>query len=86
MLSKVNKWTRNAENLKLNCRFGEARARELKVNEASAYLTKAKDDVNPNLIELLSEGVPRKEKPKEDDHHVEWWDASIYPYGEWHHY
>lgn len=37
-----------------------------------AHLTKAKDDINPNLIEV-SERVPRKEKPKEPIPDVEWW-------------
>lgn len=37
-----------------------------------AHLAKAKDDINPNLIEV-SERVPRKEKPKEPIPDVEWW-------------
>ncbi|KAL1218714.1 Protein RDM16 [Cardamine amara subsp. amara] len=68
------KWTRDAENLKLKSQFGEAKARELKVKQA--HLAKAKDDINPNLIEV-SERVPRKEKPKESIPDVEWWDANV---------
>uniref|UniRef100_A0A1J3JCN3 U4/U6 small nuclear ribonucleoprotein Prp3 n=1 Tax=Noccaea caerulescens TaxID=107243 RepID=A0A1J3JCN3_NOCCA len=68
------KWTRDAENLKLKSQFGEAKARELKVKQA--HLAKAKDDINPNFIEV-SERAPRKEKPKDPIPDVEWWDASI---------
>ncbi|KFK44678.1 hypothetical protein AALP_AA1G289200 [Arabis alpina] len=68
------KWTRDAESLKLKSQFGEAKARELKVKQA--HLAKAKDDINPNFIEV-SERFPRKEKPKEQIPDVEWWDASI---------
>ncbi|KAJ0233751.1 Protein RDM16 [Hirschfeldia incana] len=68
------KWTRDAESLKLKNQFGEAKARELKVKQA--HLAKAKDDTNPNFIEV-SERAPRKEKPKEVIPDVEWWDASV---------
>ncbi|CAA7015683.1 unnamed protein product [Microthlaspi erraticum] len=68
------KWSRDAENLKLKSQFGEAKARELKVKQA--HLAKAKDDINPNFIEV-SERAPRKEKPKDLIPDVEWWDASI---------
>ncbi|KAL0698769.1 hypothetical protein Bca4012_054891 [Brassica carinata] len=68
------KWTRDAESLKLKNQFGEAKARELKVKQA--HLAKAKDDINPNFIEV-SERAPRKEKPKEVIPDVEWWDASV---------
>ncbi|CAH8349870.1 unnamed protein product [Eruca vesicaria subsp. sativa] len=68
------KWTRDAESLKLKSQFGEAKARELKVKQA--HLAKAKDDINPNFIEV-SERAPRKEKPKEVILDVEWWDASV---------
>lgn len=37
-----------------------------------AHLAKARDDINPNLIEV-SERAPRKEKPKELIPDVEWW-------------
>ncbi|RID46309.1 hypothetical protein BRARA_I02981 [Brassica rapa] len=66
------KWTRDAESLKLRSQFGEAKARELKVKQA--HLAKARDDINPNLIEV-SERAPRKEKPKEIIPDVEWWYA-----------
>ncbi|CAN7093984.1 unnamed protein product [Brassica rapa subsp. narinosa] len=68
------KWTRDAESLKLRSQFGEAKARELKVKQA--HLAKARDDINPNLIEV-SERAPRKEKPKEIIPDVEWWDAAV---------
>ncbi|CAH8301081.1 unnamed protein product [Eruca vesicaria subsp. sativa] len=68
------KWTRDAESLKLKSQFGEAKARELKVKQA--HLAKARDDINPNLIEV-SERAPRKEKPKEIIPDVEWWDAAV---------
>ncbi|KAG2269723.1 hypothetical protein Bca4012_062736 [Brassica carinata] len=68
------KWTRDAETLKLKSQFGEAKARELKVKQA--HLAKARDDINPNLIEV-SERAPRKEKPKELIPDVEWWDATV---------
>ncbi|KAJ0257927.1 Protein RDM16 [Hirschfeldia incana] len=68
------KWTRDAESLKLRSQFGEAKARELKVKQA--HLAKARDDINPNLIEV-SERAPRKEKPKELIPDVEWWDAAV---------
>ncbi|XP_019091762.1 PREDICTED: U4/U6 small nuclear ribonucleoprotein Prp3 isoform X1 [Camelina sativa] len=74
------KWTRDAESLKLKSQFGEAKERELKVKQA--HLAKAKDDINPNLIEV-SERVPRKEKPKEPIPDVEWWDASVLVNGEY---
>ncbi|XP_024008256.1 protein RDM16 isoform X2 [Eutrema salsugineum] len=74
------KWTRDAENLKLKSQFGEAKARELKVKQA--HLAKAKDDINPNLIEV-SERAPRKEKPKEPIPDVEWWDANVLIKGEY---
>ncbi|XP_023644887.1 protein RDM16 isoform X2 [Capsella rubella] len=74
------KWTRDAENLKLKSLFGEAKERELKVKQAQ--LAKAKDDINPNLIEV-SERVPRKEKPKEPIPDVEWWDANVLINGEY---
>lgn len=65
-----------AENLKLKCRFGEAKSKRAQ-GEARAYLTKAMDDINPNLIEL-SERVPKsKEELIPDYHHVEWRDANI---------
>ncbi|CAN8313446.1 unnamed protein product [Cochlearia groenlandica] len=68
------KWTRDAENIKFKSQFGEAKARELKVKQA--HLAKAKDDINPNLIEV-SERAPRKEKPKELIPDVEWWDVNV---------
>ncbi|XP_018447333.1 protein RDM16 [Raphanus sativus] len=68
------KWTRDAESLKLKYQFGEAKARELKLKQA--HLAKAKDDINPNFIEV-SERAPRKQKPKEVITDVEWWDASV---------
>lgn len=37
-----------------------------------ANLAKAKDDINPNFIEV-SERAPRKEKPKDPIPDVEWW-------------
>lgn len=37
-----------------------------------AHLAKAKDDINPNFIEV-SERAPRKQKPKEVITDVEWW-------------
>ncbi|KAJ7569353.1 hypothetical protein O6H91_01G074600 [Diphasiastrum complanatum] len=75
------KWSKEAEILRLNSQFGEAKAKEIKTKQAALAKAKAEADINPNLIEVV-ERIPIKEKPAKDPiPDVEWWDAVLLPSG-----
>ncbi|KAJ7527443.1 hypothetical protein O6H91_16G054600 [Diphasiastrum complanatum] len=75
------KWSKEAEILRLNSQFGEAKAKEIKAKQAVLAKAKAEADINPNLIEVV-ERFPIKEKPSRDlIPDVEWWDAVLLPSG-----
>ncbi|KAI3883296.1 hypothetical protein MKX03_003440 [Papaver bracteatum] len=69
-------WSKQAEVNKFKSRFGEARAKELKMKQAQLAKAKAGSDINPNLIEV-SKRVIINEKTKDPIPDVEWWDAVL---------
>ena len=70
--------------------FGEAQAKEHKVNQAHLAEAKVEVDMNPKLIEIAPGGRPPKQKQKEEIPDIEPWFAAtslcwlfvalLYPY------
>ncbi|XBI75516.1 hypothetical protein VPH35_068881 [Triticum aestivum] len=70
------KLSREAELQRIKNQFGEAQAKEHKVNQAHLAEAKVEVDMNPKLIEIAPGGRPPKQKQKEEIPDIEQWFAA----------
>ncbi|XP_037423395.1 protein RDM16-like [Triticum dicoccoides] len=71
------KLSREAELQRIKNQFGEAQAKEHKVNQAHSAEAKVRVDMNPKLIEIAPGGRPPMQKQKEEIPDIEPWDSKI---------